>query len=318
MDRVGLTIDDWLSEMCLVSAVTSDPDEPKDFQEAWHHPDLEARAKWRAAIKKELRCMREKGVWRKIDRRNVPPNRRLIGNKWVFKIKRDGVYRARLVALGYSQIPGVDYFDNFAPVVNDVTFRMIITRMMIEKWESMIIDVETAFLYGILEEEIYMKMPQGYWEVEGQQIDVEACCQLLKSAYGLVQAARQWWKRCIKQLKEWGFQVSKADPCLLYRKDENGICIVIMYVDDILVVGNKNALEDLKNSFEKVFTVKIDPDLKDYLGCELVVDERKQKAWMGQPSIMKKLGKQVQKVCIESEIGENSWNTRLLYSQDKG
>ncbi|KAL7572873.1 hypothetical protein ACA910_004527 [Epithemia clementina (nom. ined.)] len=147
-------------------------------------------------------------------------------------------------------------------------------------------------------------MPQGYWEVEGQQIDVEACCQLLKSVYGLVQAARQWWKRCIKQLKEWGFQVSKADPCLLYRKDENGVCIVIMYVDDILVVGDKIALEDLKSSFEKVFTVKVDSDLKDYLGCELIMDEKKQKAWMGQPSIMKSLENKFGKFALKARLGK--------------
>ncbi|KAL7574348.1 hypothetical protein ACA910_008452 [Epithemia clementina (nom. ined.)] len=149
-----------------------------------------------------------------------------------------------------------------------------------------------------------MKIPQGYWEVEGQQIDMEACCQLLKSVYGLVQAAQQWWKQGIKQLKEWGFQVSKADPCLLYQNDENGVCIVIMYVDDILVVGNKNALEDLKKSFEKVFTVKVDPDLKDYLGCELVVDERKQKAWMGQPSKMKSLETKFGKFALKARLGK--------------
>ncbi|KAL7573327.1 hypothetical protein ACA910_011690 [Epithemia clementina (nom. ined.)] len=77
-----------------------------------------------------------------------------------------------------------------------------------------------------------------------------------------------------------------------------------MYVDNILVVGNKNALEDLKNSFEKVFTVKVDPDLKDYLKCELVVDERKQKAWMGQPSIMKSLENKFGKFALKARLGK--------------
>ena len=60
----------------------------------------------------------------------------LIGNKWVFEIKRDGTYRARLVALGYSQIPGVDYTDNFAPVAHDVSFRIALARMMVENWTA--------------------------------------------------------------------------------------------------------------------------------------------------------------------------------------
>ena len=97
--------------------------------------------------------MINRGVWRKIDKMKIPENRRLIGNKWVFKIKRDGTYRARLVALGYSQIPGVDFTDNFAPVAHDVSFRIALARMMVEKLDSLVMDVETAFLYGDIEGE---------------------------------------------------------------------------------------------------------------------------------------------------------------------
>ena len=96
--------------------------------------------------------MIDRGVWRKIDRKNIPNNRRLIGNKWVLKIKRDGIYRARLVALGYSQIPGVDYSYNIAPVAHDVSFRIALERMMVEKLDSLVMDVETAFVYVILKQ----------------------------------------------------------------------------------------------------------------------------------------------------------------------
>ena len=82
---------------------------------------------------------------------DVPNDRSLIGCKSVFK--RDGTYRARLVALGYSQVPGVDFTDNFPPVVNDVTFRIALTRMMIEDLNCMLMDVETAFLCREIEEE---------------------------------------------------------------------------------------------------------------------------------------------------------------------
>ena len=98
--------------------------------------------------------MIERGVWRKTERKRIPSNRRLIANKLVFKIKRDGIYRARLGALGYSQIPGVDYIDNFAPVANHVSFRIALARMMVEELDSLVMDVETAFLYGEIDEEI--------------------------------------------------------------------------------------------------------------------------------------------------------------------
>ena len=92
MERADLTMEDWIQETCLISAVTSGPTEPKTFQEAWHYPVESERNSWRAAIRKEIRIMIERGVWRKTDRKKIPSNRRLIGNKWVFKIKRDGTY----------------------------------------------------------------------------------------------------------------------------------------------------------------------------------------------------------------------------------
>ena len=95
MERADLTMEDWIQETCLISAVTSGPTEPKTFQEAWHYPIENDRENWRAAIRKEIRSMINRGVWRKTDRAKIPKNRRLIGNKWVFKIKRDGTYRAR-------------------------------------------------------------------------------------------------------------------------------------------------------------------------------------------------------------------------------
>ena len=81
--------------------------------------------------------MENKKVWKNICKTEVPNARRLIGCKWVFKIKSDGTYRARLVALGYSQVPGVDFTDNFTPMVNDVTLRVALARMMMEDLNCM-------------------------------------------------------------------------------------------------------------------------------------------------------------------------------------
>ena len=94
MERADLTMEDWIQETCLISAVTSGPTEPRTFQEAWHYPIENDRDNWRATIRKEIRSMINTGVWRKTDWAKIPKNRRLIGNKSVFKIKRDGMYRA--------------------------------------------------------------------------------------------------------------------------------------------------------------------------------------------------------------------------------
>ena len=79
--------------------------------------------KWLEGVKKELDNYEKRGVWRIIKKGKVPPGRKLIGSKWVFKLNRDGRYRSRLVALGYSQIPGVDFKDNYSPVVSDITVK---------------------------------------------------------------------------------------------------------------------------------------------------------------------------------------------------
>ena len=94
MERADLTMEDWILDTCLISVVTSGPTEPKTFKEAWHSPIEKERDNWRAAIQKEIRSMIERGVWRKTDRKRIPNNRRLTGNKWVLKLKRDGTYRA--------------------------------------------------------------------------------------------------------------------------------------------------------------------------------------------------------------------------------
>jgi hypothetical protein len=250
MERAECTLQQFIEETCYVSSMISNPEAkvPINFQEAWDHPDTTEKKLWREAIKGEFKHMIEKKVWRKVKRRDIPTGRRLIGNKWVFLIKRDGRHRARLVALGYSQIPGVDYTDNFAPVANDVTFRVALVRLMQENLSYMQMDVQTAFLYGELTEEIYMEAPTGLHEVYQEGEDEEDCYLLTKGIYGLVQAARQYWKTFTSTMTgpETGFTISEADPCLLFRENELGICMVIIYVDDMLIIGHRDSINNFK------------------------------------------------------------------------
>jgi hypothetical protein len=151
---------------------------------------------------------------------DISQDRRTIKCKWIFKIKRNGVFRARLVACGYSQFPRVDFNENFAHVVNDVSFRIILSAKLLWDLQASIVDVETAFLHGNLQEEIYMNVPKGTSQVDN------TCLFLKKTIYGLVQSAREFYNKLLSTLKSMEFTENKSDPCLLTRWI-NGKVIII-------------------------------------------------------------------------------------------
>ena len=114
-------------------------------------------------------------------------------------------------------------------------------------WEAEIIDIKTAFLYGNLEEEIYLKIPNGYEKYTSKKIDKNDCLILDQAIYGLVQAVRQFFKKMIKVLeKKMNFGRSMNDQCLLMRNDQNRTIIVCLYIEDTLCVGDKDAIEAFK------------------------------------------------------------------------
>ena len=267
---------------------TGDTDytEPKNFDGAWNHENKVQREKWRTAIKKEFSDMNRRGVWRNFKRNELPDNRRCVKNKWVFKVKRNGVFRARLVACGYTQIPGVDFTENYAPVINDVTWRIMLIAMLLWGLEGILIDVECAFLEGELEEEVYMNCPEG---LEGVDNRVD-CLKLEKSIYGLVQSARQWWKKFVKILRQLNFDGGYADPCLFTRKDDKGIVFIALYVDDCLCIGTKAAIDDVIDKLQKFdLNLKIDRELKDYLSCEIHFASDRKSAVLHQGHIIKSI-----------------------------
>ena len=125
--KYGNNVQKWLEDVAFVTGTMCDPNEPQTFQQAWRNPDKNAREKWHEAIRLEFNKMIKMGVWREVNKWERNVNKRLVGSKWVFKIKRNGFYRARLVAKGFSKIPGEDFTEHFSPLINDVTFRIILT-----------------------------------------------------------------------------------------------------------------------------------------------------------------------------------------------
>ena len=97
------------------------------------------------------------------------------------------------------------------------------------------------------------------------------------------------------------FEISPANPGLLYEEDSSGTCIIIIYVDEMLVIGNKEIIEELNTKVEEVFSIKTEDNLTDYLGCGFPLNKNK-KGWLGQPSIIKSL---------EKKLGEEGVKHRL-------
>ena len=126
--------------------------------------------------------------------------------------------------------------------------------MMVEELDSLAIDVETAFLYGDIEEEFFMKSPVGMEEIDPGS-SLEDCYQLKKGIYGLCKAARPFWRKFVDTIKKesFGFTVSPADPGMLFNKNELGICIIIVYVDGTLIIGKKEQIEDFASKIQKEF-----------------------------------------------------------------
>ena len=174
---------------------------------------------------------------------------------------------------------------------------------MVENLDNLVMDVETAFLYGGIDEEIFMKSPVGMEEID-PGLSPEDCYQLLKGIYGLCQAARQFWKTFVNITKQepFGIQVSPADPCMLFKENELGVCIIIMYVDDMLIIGKKEQIQEFDTKIQKEFSVKTQHNLTDYVGCEFHMNKEKTRGWLGQPSIIKSL---------EQQFGERAMRERL-------
>jgi hypothetical protein len=142
-------------------------------------------------MQNEIEGLNANHTWKFVD---LPPNAVAIGSKWVYKIKRhaDGSverYKARLVAQGYTQTEGLDYFETFSPVAKLSTIRVLLALASIHGWHLHQLDVNNAFLHGDLNEAVYMRVPQGVSAPKSGQV-----CKLLKSLYGLKQASRQWLK----------------------------------------------------------------------------------------------------------------------------
>jgi Reverse transcriptase (RNA-dependent DNA polymerase) len=161
----------------------------------------------------------------------MQPGRVCIKYKWVFDIKRDGTFRARLAACGYSLVPAVGFQESYSPVINDVVFCILIVCQIIWGLTAVLVDVEVAFLNGNLDEIIYMECPNGI------VCEADEVVRLNKSMYGLVQAARQFFLKFKSILISVGFTQCKAEPCLFFKTVNDAMIMTAIHVNDCYVIG---------------------------------------------------------------------------------
>ena len=142
----------------------------------------------------------------------TPQDVQPVGYKWVFVRKRNekneiARYKARLVAQGFSQRPGIDFDETYAPVMDIITFRYLISLTVSEGLDMRLMDVVTAYLYGNLDTEIYMKLPEGYKLPEAKSVNSRGLysIKLQRSLYGLKQSGRMWYNRLSEYLKKEGY-----------------------------------------------------------------------------------------------------------------
>ena len=215
---------------------------------------------WLDACRQELDSLRARSVYDLVD---SPKGRKVIRNRWVFDEKTDGRKRARLVAKGFSQVEGIDYEDIFSPIVRYETVRIMIALAALSKWHMRSVDVKTAFLYGELDEELYMEQPEGF-KVKGQERKV---FRLRKAIYGLKQAALQWWRALDKSMNKLGFRRLKSDSGIFVLIGRTGPSVIaIVYVDDAIFMGPDLRLVDMtKAKFMSIWECRDLGETKEFL-----------------------------------------------------
>lgn len=257
-----------------------DEEIPKNVREAQESNYSED---WRQAMDEELASMKKHDVWDIIPR---PKDKKVIKNKWIFNIKenpngKQRRYKARLVALGCEQRPGLDYEKTFAPVVRIEMIRLLFSISAQIGRKIKIYNVETAFLHGKLKE-IFMELPEGCKNNKNQ------VCKLKKSIYGLKQAGRCWNEYLTETLIKTGLQQSKEDPCLFYVINGNNFLFCGVHVDDMPLVSSNDFFEEFyMKKIKKQINIKDLGTAKTVLGMQL--DQQEGRTYVHQKNYIDKL-----------------------------
>ncbi|CEG39832.1 reverse partial [Plasmopara halstedii] len=242
------------------------------------------------ASKWVMACDMEMGSLRKNDTRElVPPprGRKAIGNKWVFRIKKnqDGVierYKARMVAKGFAQKYGIDYEEIFAPVAKFTSIRFLLSLSAKYNLTIHQMDVKTAFLNGELEENIFMAQPEGY--VSASHPD--HVCKLKRSLYGFKQSSRMWNKNVDDSMQLLEFNKWESDHCIYVKRQVQDMIFVALNVEDMILASSSlKILEEIKQALSERFEMTEMDQPKNFLGIKMEQDMTAGKSRYGRQSL---------------------------------
>lgn len=264
----------------------TDEGEPQNYKEAISDSHKE---EWKRAMQEEMQSLHENHTYELVE---LPKGRRALKNKWVYRIKTEDSsskprYKARLVVKGFRQEKGIDFEEIFSPVVKMSSIRVVLGLAAVQDLEIEQLDVKTAFLHGDLDEEIYMEQPEGF-KVPGKE---NLVCRLIKSLYGLKQAPRQWYKKFDSFMAEHDFKRTESDHCVFIKRYAGGdFLILLLYVDDILIVGqDRIKIAALKKDLSKSFAMKDLGPAKQILGMRITRDRSKRLLWLSQERYLEKV-----------------------------
>ncbi|CAI7898833.1 unnamed protein product [Closterium sp. NIES-53] len=248
------------------------PHEPTSMEEALAGDDREA---WLASREDEFKSHMENETWTLT---NLPPGRKALDCTWVLRVKTDVEgklerRKTRLVIKGFQQREGIDFQEVFAPFAKAPTLRVLLATAAVCDWNVEQMDVKTAFLYGVVDEEIYMKQPEGYDNGSG------CVCRLNKAIYGLKQAPRCWYARLVEALEALGFKASGCDESLFTTEGEEEKVFLLDYVNDILLFSpSMERIKEVQRKLKETFQCKALGPVGYYLG--LHVERDKVKGWL--------------------------------------
>ncbi|GKA43986.1 retrotransposon protein, putative, ty1-copia subclass [Tanacetum coccineum] len=259
--------------------------EPSTYSEAIISTEFN---KWLTAMHDEMESLDKNGTWELV---KFPEEKKPIKCKWIFKRKegitpsKDVRFKARLLAKGFSQIPGIDFTDVFSPVVKHSSIHTLLSIVAMHDYELEQLDVKTTFLHGELEEDIYMEQPEGFVIPRKENL----VCKLKKSLYGLKKSSRQWYKRFDTFMLSQSFKISDYDSCV-YLKFVNGSPIyLLLYVDDMLIATKDKAqIEKLKGQLSNEFDMKDLGATKKILGMEIIRERQSGKLYLSQQGYVEK------------------------------
>ncbi|KAK1607957.1 hypothetical protein QYE76_031630, partial [Lolium multiflorum] len=279
------TTPDWYDPCLNVMIVDNNDEDPATYEEAMMSPDSN---KWQEAMKSEMGSMYDNKVWTLVD---LPDSRKAVENKWIFKRKTDAdgnitVYKARLVAKGFRQIQGVDYDETFSPVAKLKSVRILLAIAAFFDYEIWQMDVKTAFLNGDIEEELYMVQPKGFVDPK----NADKVCKLQRSIYGLKQASRSWNLRFDRVIKDFGFIRTHGEACIYKKVSGSSVAFLILYVDDILLIGNDiELLSSIKGYLNKSFSMKDLGEAAYILGIKIYRDRSRRLIGLSQSTYLDKI-----------------------------